>query len=110
MAFLRSLLLQTCLMSLLRMQAAEFSDWGTARRFLEQGLICSPENVLIAEKLLEVLLSISDLGAAAYIAHYLLQIHPFHPRASQLSILFRGLGDLIGINLPLKLKSEKQGC
>lgn len=76
------------------LQAAELADWGTARHCLEQGLICSPSNVLIAEKLLEVLLNINDLGSAAYIAHYLLQIHPFHPRASELSIFFRGLGKL----------------
>lgn len=73
-------------------QAAELRMWGLARSCLEQSLIQSPKRVLIAEKLLEVLLNVNDYSSAAHVAHHLLKIHPFHPRASKLSILFRGLG------------------
>ena len=87
---LQERLLQDNLISCL--QAAELRTWGLARHYLEQGLIKSPKSVLMAEKLLEILLNINDYGSAANVAHHLLKIHPFHPRASQLSILFRGSG------------------
>lgn len=67
-----------------------------ARLSLERGLQCSPQHVLIAEKLLEMLLHIGDYVSADGAAAYLLKIHPHHPRASQLSICLRGIGEVAG--------------
>lgn len=78
-------------------QAAELRIWGTARHAFESGLGCDLKHLLLAEKLTEVLLHIKDYLCAAHLAAYVLKIHPSHPRASQLSICLRGLGQLPGL-------------
>ena len=65
-------------------QASETAQWALARHALEKSILSSPTDVIVAERLLEVLLHVKDRRAVNFIAEHLLKINPGHLRAAQL--------------------------